>query len=99
MPETYGMKGFHAEHLPVIPDTYVLVPRHGKTKNGYKPAAGVLTEKKSLGKMFDNSERIIVATDAGREGELLFRYRYAYLGCRKPFDRLWISSLTDTAIR
>ncbi|MFU2419272.1 MAG: toprim domain-containing protein, partial [Bacteroidota bacterium] len=65
MPETYGMKGFHAENLPVIP------------------------EIKIIGKLFDSSERIIVATDAGREGELIFRYLYAYLGCQKPFDRLW----------
>ena len=99
MPETYGMKGFHAENLPVIPDPFVLVPRQVKTENGYKPDAGVLAQIKIIGKLFDSSERIIVATDAGREGELIFRSLYAYLGCRKPFDRLWISSLTDTAIR
>lgn len=99
MPETYGMKGFHAENLPVIPDPFVLVPRQVKTENGYKPDAGVLAQIKIIGKLFDSSERIIVATDAGREGELIFRYLYAYLGCRRPFDRLWISSLTDTAIR
>lgn len=99
MPETYGMKGFHAENLPVIPDPFVLVPRQVKTENGYKPDAGVLAQIKIIGKLFDSSERIIVATDAGREGELIFRYLYAYLGCQKPFDRLWISSLTDTAIR
>lgn len=99
MPETYGMKGFHAENLPVIPDPFVLVPRQVKTENGYKVDAGVLAQIKIIGKLFDSSERIIVATDAGREGELIFRYLYAYLGCQKPFDRLWISSLTDTAIR
>ena len=99
MPETYGMKGFHAENLPVIPDPFVLVPRQVKTENGYKADAGMLAQIKIIGKLFDSSERIIVATDAGREGELIFRYLYAYLGCRKPFDRLWISSLTDTAIR
>ena len=99
MPETYGMKGFHAENLPVIPDPFVLVPRQVKTENGYKPDAGVLAQIKIIGKLFDSSERIIVATDAGREGELIFRYLYEYLGCQKPFDRLWISSLTDTAIR
>lgn len=99
MPETYGMKGFHAENLPVIPDPFILVPRQVKAENGYKPDAGVLAQIKIIGKLFDSSERIIVATDAGREGELIFRYLYAYLGCRKPFDRLWISSLTDTAIR
>jgi len=50
-------------------------------------------------KMFDSCSEIIVATDAGREGELIFRYIYDYIGCQKPFKRLWISSLTDTAIK
>ena len=99
MPEVYGMKGFHAENLPVIPRPFILVPRQVKTENGYKPEAGVVTQIKVIGKLFDSSERIIVATDAGREGELIFRYLYEYLGCKKPFDRLWISSLTDSAIR
>lgn len=45
------------------------------------------------------AERIIVATDAGREEELIFRYIYSYLECRTPFVRLWISSLTDRTIR
>ena len=40
-----------------------------------------------------------MATDAGREGELIFRYLYHYIGCSTPFVRLWISSLTDKAIR
>jgi DNA topoisomerase-3 len=44
-------------------------------------------------------ERIVCATDAGREGELIFRYLYEASGCRKPFSRLWISSLTPDAIR
>ena len=48
---------------------------------------------------FDKADHIIVATDAGREGELIFRYIYQYLDCRKPFERLWISSLTDKVIR
>ena len=50
-------------------------------------------------RLFEESERIIVATDAGREGELIFRYLYQYINCHTPFDRLWISSLTDKAIR
>ena len=99
MPEAYGMRGFHAENLPVIPRPFILVPRQIKTESGYKPDAGVVAQIKVIGKLFDCSERIIVATDAGREGELIFRYLYEYLGCKKPFDRLWISSLTDTAIR
>lgn len=49
--------------------------------------------------LFDKCESVVVATDAGREGELIFRYVYNYLGCIKPFARLWISSLTDKAIR
>ena len=98
MPEAYGMKGFHAENLPVIPNPFILVPRQVKSENGYKPDAGVLAQIKIIGKLFNDSERIIVATDAGREGELIFRYLYEYLGCKKPFDRLWISSLTDAAI-
>ena len=99
MPEAYGMKGFHAENLPVIPNPFILVPRQIKAENGYKPDTGVLAQIKIIGKLFDSSDRIIVATDAGREGELIFRYLYEYLGCKKPFDRLWISSLTDAAIR
>lgn len=43
--------------------------------------------------------RLICATDAGREGELIFRYIYEKAGCKKPFDRLWISSMTDEAIQ
>src|SRR5215213_2787020 len=46
-----------------------------------------------------NVERVVCATDAGREGELIFRYIYEAAGCRNPFSRLWISSLTPDAIR
>ena len=49
--------------------------------------------------MFDRADEIIVATDAGREGELIFRFIYNYVECRTSFRRLWISSLTDRAIR
>ncbi len=45
------------------------------------------------------TDRLICATDAGREGELIFHYIYEKAGCRKPFDRLWISSMTDEAIQ
>ena len=44
-------------------------------------------------------ESIVCATDAGREGELIFRYIYQLAGCNKPVDRLWISSLTYRAIK
>lgn len=50
--------------------------------------------------MFRNDvESLIEATDAGREGEAIFRYAYKAAGCTKPFERLWVSSLTDEAIR
>ena len=44
-------------------------------------------------------DRIVCATDAGREGELIFRLVYHQSGCTKPFTRLWISSMEDAAIR
>ena len=44
------------------------------------------------------TDRVICATDAGREGELIFRYIYAMAGCSKPVQRLWISSMTEEAI-
>ena len=99
MPDGYGIRGFVRDNLPVIPDTFTLVPRQVKTEKGYKPDSGVVTQIKTVTRLFKESEQIIVATDAGREGELIFRYLYHYTGCATPFVRLWISSLTDKAIR
>ena len=59
----------------------------------------MVSQIKIISRLFKDSEQIIVATDAGREGELIFRYLYHYTGCTTPFVRLWISSLTDKAIR
>lgn len=99
LPDGYGIKGFHRDNLPIIPPVFQLVPRQVKTDKGYKPDSDVMAQIKIIGGLFRESERIIVATDAGREGELIFRYLYEYIGCATPFDRLWISSLTDKAIR
>ncbi len=99
LPENYGVRGFLRESLPFIPDPFVLVPRQVKTEKGYKPDSGVLKQIRLIAGLFKESEGIIVATDAGREGELIFRYLYHYLGCNVPFERLWISSLTEKAIR
>ena len=99
MPEGYGIHGFAREHLPILPDTFTLQPRHTKTEKGYKPEPSVVTQIRIVGRLFSESKQIVVATDAGREGELIFRYLYSYLNCRTPFVRLWISSLTDKAIR
>lgn len=92
LPEGYGIKGFHRDNLPIIPPVFTLVPRQVKGEKGYKPDSGVVAQIKIIAKLFRESERIIVATDAGREGELIFRYLYEYIGCATPFDRLWISS-------
>lgn len=59
----------------------------------------MLKQLKVIREVFDRSDRIIMATDAGREGDAIHRYIYSYLGCRKPCLRLWVSSLTDRAIR
>ena len=99
LPEGYGIKGFLRDSLPVIPDEFLLVPRQVRTEKGYKADSGVTKQIRIITKLFNDSDRIIVATDAGREGELIFRYLYRHIGCTVPFDRLWISSLTDKAIR
>ena len=99
MPEAYGVANFRRESLPIIPADFQLIPRQVKAEKGYKADPGVLKQLKVIKEVFDQCDRIIVATDAGREGELIFRYIFHYLSCHKPFARLWISSLTDRAIR
>ena len=99
MPDGYGIRGFVRDNLPVIPETFTLIPRQAKAEKGYKPDSGVTAQIKVIARLFNGSEQIVVATDAGREGELIFRYLYHYIGCSTPFVRLWISSLTDKAIR
>ena len=99
MPDAYGFSGFRRENLPIIPQEFKFIPRQIREGKEYKSDPGVLKQLKVIEDVFAQSDRIIVATDAGREGEGIFRYIYNYLGCRKPFVRLWISSLTDRAIR
>ena len=96
MPEAYGVTGFRRESLPIIPDDFQLVSR--KDAKG-KEDDGVKEQLRVIKNLFEHTEKIIVATDAGREGELIFRYLYQYLCCHVPFQRLWISSLTDKAIK
>ena len=96
MPEAYGVTGFRRESLPIIPEMFQLVSR--KDAKG-KEDDGVKEQLRVIKNLFEHTEKIIVATDAGREGELIFRYLYQYLGCNVPFQRLWISSLTDKAIK
>ena len=99
MPETYGFSAYKAEDLPIRPNPFQLVVRQVRKDKEYVSDPAALKQLKVIRSCFDKADRIIVATDAGREGELIFRYIYQYLNCKKPFDRLWISSLTDKAIR
>ena len=99
MPEAYGFSAYKAEDLPIRPNPFQLVVRQVRKDKDYISDPAALKQLKVIRSCFDKVDRIIVATDAGREGELIFRYIYSYLNCRKPFDRLWISSLTDRAIR
>ena len=99
MPQQYGIEGFKAENLPILPPKFILLPRQIREGKEYKSDPGVLKQLSVIKELFNMADRIVVATDAGREGELIFRYIYSFLECRKPFVRLWISSLTDKAIR
>ncbi len=99
MPDTYGFSAYKAEDLPIRPNPFQLIVRQIRKNKEYVSDPAALKQLKVIRSCFDKADRIIVATDAGREGELIFRYIYQYLDCKKPFERLWISSLTDKAIR
>ena len=99
MPEAYGFSAYKAEDLPIRPNPFQLVVRQARRDKEYVSDPAALKQLKVIRSCFDKADRIIVATDAGREGELIFRYIYQYLDCKKTFERLWISSLTDKAIR
>ena len=99
MPEAYGFSAYKAEDLPIRPNPFQLVVRQVRKDKEYISDPAALKQLKVIRSCFDKADRIIVATDAGREGELIFRYIYQYLDCKKTFERLWISSLTDKAIR
>ena len=83
-------KVWRRESLPMLPSSWPLVI-YEKTKDQFEVVRKILSSPR-VG-------RIICATDAGREGELIFRYIYEAAGCSKPIGRLWISSLTPEAIR
>jgi DNA topoisomerase-3 len=83
-------KRWTRDHLPLLPGEWPLVVPE-ETRKQFEVVKKTLNDPKI--------ERVVCATDAGREGELIFRYIYEAAGCRKPFFRLWISSLTAEAIR
>jgi len=99
MPEDYGISGFQKASLPILPNPFLLTVRKVKKDKSYVADTGALKQLKVIEQVFNRCNSIIVATDAGREGELIFRYIYEYLKCNKPFERLWISSLTEKAIK
>ncbi|AGC41876.1 DNA topoisomerase III [Myxococcus stipitatus DSM 14675] len=76
--------------LPMLPGDWPLVVSD-QTRSQFEVVRRVLTAPEVGG--------VVCATDAGREGELIFRYIYEAAGCRKPVRRLWVSSLTERAIR
>ncbi len=83
-------KRWRRADLPMLPHDWPLMVS-AETRPQFEAVRKVITAPEI--------ERIVCATDAGREGELIFRYIYEAAGCRKPFQRLWISSLTPDAIR
>lgn len=88
--------GFPGTMLPIFPEKWETgIIEYKDAKMG----ATVKRQMETLATLVSGARKIIVATDAGREGELIFRYIYEYIGSTTPFDRLWISSLTDEAIR
>ena len=99
MPEDYGIRGFNKASLPIFPNPFILTPKKLKTAKGYEPDPSALKQLNTIKQVINQCNSIIVATDAGREGELIFRYIYHYIQCNKPFERLWISSLTERAIQ
>jgi DNA topoisomerase-3 len=98
-PQEYGYYGWNVQNLPMLPPKFKLSIRKVKTKAGMVDDPSVKKQLDIIKGLFDEATEIIVATDAGREGELIFRYIYYYLKCKKPFKRLWISSQTDEAIK
>lgn len=98
-PAAYGYVGFKADNLPILPDAFQYTVRQTGSGKDAHVDSGARKQLGVIKEIFTSCEEIIVATDAGREGELIFRYIYDFIHCTKPFRRLWISSLTDNAIR
>ena len=91
-PEAYGetYAKWRLEDLPILPEKW-----------RYQVSASTKKQFQILKELMKREDvtSIVEATDAGREGELIFRLVYHQAGCKKPFERLWISSMEDAAIR
>lgn len=92
MPEEYDpkFKSWNLNTLPIFPNKFKYTVNES-TKQQYEIVKRLMNS--------ENVDEIICATDAGREGQLIFGYVYINSECRKPVKRLWISSMTDEAIR
>lgn len=88
--EAYRRKPWRFEDLPIIPDEFKWTVLESTAEQFERIKA--LMERPDV-------DEVICATDAGREGECVFRYVYNEAKCTKPIKRLWISSMTDEAIR
>jgi len=86
--EQYGK--WKREDLPIVPDAWKYVIFDGKKKQ-FDTLRGLMNRP--------DVDRLVCATDAGREGELIYRFVYDMAGCKKPFKRLWISSMEESAIK
>ena len=90
-PSAYGnYEKWRKEDLPILPGKWQY-QISSRTKKQFEVLHSLMLRP--------DVDRLICATDAGREGELIFRLTYHQSGCSKPFDRLWISSMEDSAIR
>ena len=74
MPEQYGYGAYKAEELPIVPQPFQLMVRQIRKGKDFEDAPTALKQLKIIRSCFEKSDQIIVATDAGREGELIFRY-------------------------
>ena len=89
MPEEYGIKKWSLDTLPIIPDPYKTIISE-KTADQFRLLQELISRPDVTG--------LVEATDAGREGELIFRLVYAYAPQKKPFQRLWLSSMEESSI-
>jgi DNA topoisomerase-3 len=92
-PDEYDdrFKKWRMADLPIVPDRFKLVVRDERSKKQ------MTVVKRQLGR--DDVDLVVNACDAGREGELIFAYLYEKSGSKKPVQRLWLNSMTGTAIR
>lgn len=99
LPAEYGIQRAEKDMLPIIPDPFKLVVRQVKTEDGYKTDPTALKQLEIIRKLLAQAGKVILCTDAGREGQLIGEYVLEYLGYHKETERLWISSMTEKAIR